>query len=96
MYDANRRLSGKRKRGFAAMTPEQRRAIAAKGGKTAHALGKAHCFTCEEATQAGRKGGIALHLLGKQHVFTPEEAAVAGRKGGLARARQRKQKNMQS
>ena len=68
------------------MTPEQRRAIAAKGGKTAHALGKAHCFTYEEATQAGRKGGIALHLLGKQHVFTPEEAAVAGREGMLGSA----------
>lgn len=47
----------KLRRGFAAMTPEQRRAIASKGGKSAHAKGVAHHWTRETAVAAGRKGG---------------------------------------
>lgn len=46
-------------RGFAAMTPEQRREISSKGGKTAHAKGKAHTWTSDQARAAGRKGGQA-------------------------------------
>lgn len=45
------------KRGFAALTAEQRRAISSKGGKSAHAIGSAHVFTSEEGRLAGRKGG---------------------------------------
>jgi hypothetical protein len=37
----------KKKRGFATMDPETLRALARKGGLTAHALGKAH--VCESA-----------------------------------------------
>ncbi len=47
----------KARKGFAAMTPEQRRAIASLGGKAAHAQGTAHQFTTEEAKIAGSKGG---------------------------------------
>lgn len=47
------------KRGFAAMDPEQQRAIASKGGKAAHEKGTAHEFTSEEARRAGSKGGQA-------------------------------------
>jgi hypothetical protein len=39
------------------MTPERRRAISGKGGRSAHALGLAHEFTPEEARVAGAKGG---------------------------------------
>ena len=46
-------------RGFAAMDPEQQRAIASAGGRAAHASGHAHEFTSEEARAAGRKGGEA-------------------------------------
>ena len=49
-------------RGFAAMTPELRRAIASKGGKAAQATGTAHRFTIEEARAAGTKGGTAPHV----------------------------------
>lgn len=52
----------KKHRGFAAMDPEQRREIASKGGKSAHAQGKAHRFTTEEAKAAGLKGGNAPHV----------------------------------
>lgn len=48
----------KRKCGFATMSPEKRREISSKGGVAAHANGKAHQFTVEEARENGRKGGI--------------------------------------
>lgn len=44
-------------RGFAAMSPEKRRAIASKGGKAAHAKGTAHQWTSEDAYEAGKVGG---------------------------------------
>jgi len=46
-------------RGFASMTGEQKRAIASKGGKAAHANGTPHKFQAgsEEAREAGRRGG---------------------------------------
>jgi general stress protein YciG len=46
-------------RGFASMAPEKRKAIASLGGKAAHAQGKAHRWTVDEAQAAGRKGGSA-------------------------------------
>ncbi len=47
----------KQDRGFASMDPEKQKAIASKGGKAAHAKGRAHQWTVEEAREAGRKGG---------------------------------------
>lgn len=52
----------KSRRGFAAMSPERRKELAAKGGVAAHKQGKAHKFTSEKAREAGRKGGIAPHV----------------------------------
>ena len=51
----------KSKRGFAAMSLEERQRISRLGGMAAHAKGTAHEFTPEEARAAGRKGGIAAH-----------------------------------
>jgi general stress protein YciG len=51
----------KKPRGFAAISPERRREISSKGGKSAHAKGTAHQFTTEEAKIAGAKGGVAPH-----------------------------------
>lgn len=48
-------------RGFASMSKEKQRAIASKGGKAAHAVGRGHEWTREEARAAGRKGGAASH-----------------------------------
>jgi general stress protein YciG len=45
------------KQGFASMDPDKRRAIASKGGKTAHKLGVAHEWSSKEAAVAGKKGG---------------------------------------
>ncbi len=53
----------KKKRGFAVMDPEKRRAIARRGGRAVHDQGKAHRFTHEQAVEAGRKGGAATHAV---------------------------------
>lgn len=45
----------KRLRGFAAMSPEKKREIASMGGRAAHACGRAHQFSSEEARAAGKK-----------------------------------------
>lgn len=47
------------KKGFACISPERRKEIAAMGGKAAHIKGTAHQFSSEEAKEAGRKGGLA-------------------------------------
>lgn len=65
-------------RGFAAMDGDTQRAIAAKGGRAAHASGNAHQFSTAEAREAGRKGGQAISK-DRQHM------AAIGREGGHAR-----------
>jgi len=50
-------LESRRPRGFAAMSTEQRQAIARQGGKAAHAGGRAHQFTSEEAKAAAARRG---------------------------------------
>jgi general stress protein YciG len=79
--------NGKSRRGFASMDPAKVRAIASQGGKAAHAQGRAHEYTSEEARAAGRKGGLEAHRRGRAHEFTAEEAQAAGRKGGRVLAR---------
>lgn len=54
--EAGRRRGGG---GFAAMSAEQRRAIATKGGQAAQRLGTAHRYTSEEAARAGRLSAVA-------------------------------------
>lgn len=48
-------MEKKKKSGFASMSAEKRSEIARLGGKAAHAQGKAHRWTTEEARAAGRK-----------------------------------------
>lgn len=67
----------KSKRGFASMSPEKRREIAAQGGKAAHEKGVSPSFTPETARLAGLKGGATT---GKDR----EHMSDIGRKGGLA------------
>ena len=76
-------MSGKRKRGFAAMTPEQRAEISARGGRAVQAKGTGHRFTPQGAAAAGRKGG---------HVVSRDRAHMGriGRSGGEAPRARRK------
>jgi general stress protein YciG len=70
----------KSRRGFASMDLTRQREIASKGGKAAHAQGRAHEFTVDEARDAGRKGGAAVSR-DRDHM------AAIGRAGGRARGR---------
>ena len=72
----------KTNRGFASMDREKQKEIASKGGKAAHAQGRAHEFTADEARSAGRKGGEAVSK-------NREHMAQIGRAGGQARGRNR-------
>lgn len=47
-------MSNKTK-GFASLSQEKRKLIASLGGTSAHAKGKAHRFTHDEAVAAGKK-----------------------------------------
>src|SRR5579883_3366776 len=72
----------KSNRGFASMDPGKQREIASKGGRAAHAQGRAHEFTPDEARTAGRKGGEVVSR-DRAHM------AAIGRAGGQARGRNR-------
>jgi uncharacterized protein len=71
-----------RNRGFASMDLSKQREIARKGGKAAHAQGRAHEFTADEARAAGRKGGEVVSR-------DREHMAAIGRAGGRACGRNR-------
>lgn len=71
----------KRPRGFAAMDRDAVRAIGRKGGKAAHAQGRAHEFTREEAKIAGKKGGAATReKLAKMRSSAPTETPIVDEK----------------
>ncbi len=61
----------KKKRGFAAMSPEKQREIASKGGATAHARKRARHWNSETAAEAGRKGAAARNAV-RQAAATEE------------------------
>jgi hypothetical protein len=50
-------MKDRKPRGFATMTPEQRRRLSSLGGKASQAKGTSHRWTREEALVAGKKGG---------------------------------------
>lgn len=72
----------KSQRGFASMDLSKQREIASKGGKAAHAQGRAHEFTSAEARDAGRKGG---HVVSQDR----DHMRDIGRLGGKSRGRNR-------
>jgi general stress protein YciG len=73
-------------RGFASMDASKQKEIASKGGRAAHAQGRAHEFSPDEARNAGRKGGEAVSR-------NREHMAAIGRAGGQARGRNRARAN---
>src|SRR5262249_52332855 len=74
-------MAERRERGFAAMDPEEGRAMASRGGRAAHQRGTAHKWNEGEAADAGRKGGEKVSR-DRQHM------AEIGRKGGKAAHRE--------
>lgn len=69
--------AGKERRGFASMSTQRQREIAALGGRAAHAKGTAHQWTSEEAREAGRRGG-RVSRGGRGRALRPEERLAAG------------------
>ena len=63
-------------RGFAALDPEHRREIARQGGRAAHALGRAHEFTPEEARSARAKRALATLVRPEVVIAVESSAAV--------------------
>jgi general stress protein YciG len=86
MKSPNQAEGTKAHRGFAAMDLAKQREIASRGGKAAHAQGRAHEFSAAEARDAGRKGGQAVSR-DRDHM------AAIGREGGKARGRNRARAN---
>lgn len=78
----------KKPRGFACLTPEQRRAIASMGGQKSHRNGTAHKFTQEEASEAGKKGGAHWK-------DDPEYMRAIGARGGKAKKGYRERREQQ-
>ncbi len=66
----------KSNRGFASMDMGKQREIASKGGKAAHAQGRAHEFSADEARVAGRKGGEVVSR-DRAHMAAMVRRAVA-------------------
>src|SRR2546427_9549771 len=69
------RRSSSNGRGFAGMSDQRQRAIAAAGGRAAHQQGTAHEFSVAEASKAGQKGGEAVSR-NRRHM-----AEIGGRGG---------------
>ena len=59
------------------MSRDKQREIASKGGKAAHAKGRAHEWSAEEAREAGRKGGIESHRRRRETESTGADGAPA-------------------
>ncbi len=77
----------KKLRGFAAMTPEKRKAIAAVGGKSVPAEKRSFSKSKELAVNAGRAGGLRVEPGKRAFSRDAEAARRAGQKGGLATRR---------
>jgi general stress protein YciG len=61
--EQNEELSSpKKKLGFACISKARRTEISSKGGRAAHALGRAYKFDSEKAREAGKIGGRAPHV----------------------------------
>jgi len=76
-------MTQQRRRGFAAMSPERQRELAAKGGKSVPDDKRTFSLNRDLAAEAGRKGGKA-HRANRS--FNDRAFATeCARKGGLAK-----------
>ena len=75
------------KRGFAGMTPEKRKEIATKGGKSVPKEKRAYSVNKDLASKSGRKGGKAPRPEKRSFSMDPALASRAGKLGAKARAK---------
>ena len=75
------------KRGFAGMTPEKRKEIATKGGKSVPKEKRAYSVNRDLASKAGKKGGKASRPDKRSFSMDPALASRAGKLGAKSRAK---------
>lgn len=75
----------KSRRGFAAMSPEKQREIAAKGGRSIPAEKRSFAKDRSLAASAGRKGGLSVPNENRSFSRNRALASKAGRIGGSSR-----------
>lgn len=83
---------GKKPRGFACISPERVREIAAMGGRAVPKEHRSFSRNKELAILAGSKGGKAVTSENRTFARSAEIASRAGRKGGAATAFKYKKK----
>ncbi len=83
-------VNPKQRRGFAMMDPDTLRSVCSQGGRTAHALGRAHRFSTEKASQAGKKGGATVSA-NRSHMAEIGSRGGKAQKGYRARQTARRQ-----
>jgi general stress protein YciG len=72
-------------RGFASLTPERRREIASKGGRSVPAEKRSYSMNRELAAAAGKKGGLVCPPEKRTYSVDKELASRAGKIGGSAK-----------
>ena len=83
--ESNFKLVPSGKRGFASMTPEKRREIASKGGKSVKSENRTFSKNQNLAKRAGAKGGKLVNPDKRTFKSMPGLAAKAGRASAAAR-----------
>ena len=79
--ETNWKLVEPSKRGFAGMTPERRKEIASKGGKSVPANKRSFSINKDLAIKAGRKGGAQARPEKRAFRMDPALASRAGKLG---------------
>jgi general stress protein YciG len=80
--ESNWKLVTPSKRGFAGMTPEKRKEIATKGGKSVPKEKRAYSVNRDLASEAGKKGGKTARPSKRSFSMDPALASRAGKIGG--------------
>lgn len=76
------------KRGFASMTPERRKEIASKGGKSVKPENRSFASNRDLAAKAGKKGGSKHRPEKRAFHMDRDLASRAGKKGGTKKVEQ--------
>jgi general stress protein YciG len=86
--ESNWKLVTPSKKGFAGMTPERRKEVAAKGGKSVKPENRSFATNRDLASKAGRKGGAKTRPEKRAFHMDRELASRAGKKGAPKKVEQ--------
>ena len=77
-------MTEEKKKGFANLSPEKMKEMAALGGRSCPAEKRTYSLNPEFARECARKGGLATAKENRNFSKNRELASSAGRKGGIA------------